>query len=147
MLQVLKRFFHGEKGAVTVDMMVMTSAVIGLGGSLLVSTGAEMTGLGDRVSEYLVELGDGSVLTISANDASGWSYLPFWPPKWDTRLAEMRKAFSGADAEKILEGMKKQLGKDGTVRAGRQDEYAAYQIVLEENGDSLPKGWPDMRDF
>jgi len=143
----LESFLGDESGAVTVDFIVLSAAVVGLGSSVLLSTGGQMTGLGDRVSEYLIEMADGSILTIAANDSSGWSYLPFWPPKWDTRISEMRKEYSGAPDGKLISGMEGQLGKNGQVRAGQQDEYAAYQIVLEENGGTLPDGMPDMRDF
>lgn len=147
MFGVIGKFLREESGAVTVDFIVMTSAVVGIGASVVLSSGAQMTALGDRVSDYLVELADGSVITISANDTTGWSYLPFWPAKWDVRISDMRKEYSGAPNEKLIDGMKNQLGKNGEVRAGQQDEYAAYQIVLEENGGTLPKGMPDMRDF
>ena len=33
------------------------------------------------------------------------------------------------------------------VIIGSEDSYAAIQMVLEGNGDSVPEGWPDYRYF
>ena len=120
--RAFNNFIFDEGGAVTVDFIVLTSAVVGLGASVLVTTGSEITGLGKRVNDYLIELADGSILTISANDSSGWSYLPFWPSKWDLRIADIRKSYKGSPKDKLLGMMKEQLDGKGNVRAGQQDE-------------------------
>lgn len=53
MLKLARKFFDDESGAVTVDWVVLTAGVVGMGflavGSLIGNTGT----LGDRIGSYL----------------------------------------------------------------------------------------------
>jgi hypothetical protein len=53
MLKFLKRFKNNEAGAVTVDWVVLTAAVVGLSVSLVVELRGGSAGLTDRTEEYL----------------------------------------------------------------------------------------------
>ena len=49
MMNIFKAFKKDESGAVTVDWVVLTAAIVGLGMVVMVSVGGGITGLGDAV--------------------------------------------------------------------------------------------------
>ena len=53
MLNFIKNFRNDEDGAVTVDWVVLTAAIVGLGIAVLTSVGNGTTALGDKVSSQL----------------------------------------------------------------------------------------------
>jgi len=53
MLNFIKNFRRDEDGAVTVDWVVLTAAIVGLGIAVLTSVGNGTTALGDRISSQL----------------------------------------------------------------------------------------------
>ena len=53
MLNFIKNFRNGEDGAVTVDWVVLTAAIVGLGIAVLTSVGQGTTALGDKISSQL----------------------------------------------------------------------------------------------
>ena len=54
MLNFIKKFRRDEDGAVTVDWVVLTAAIVGLGIAVLTSVGNGTTALGSKVSSQLV---------------------------------------------------------------------------------------------
>ncbi|HHS93719.1 MAG TPA: hypothetical protein ENK63_00025 [Rhodobacterales bacterium] len=50
---MFKRFLRKQDGAVTVDFVVLTSAIVGLGGAVLTSTSGGVTDLASDVVSYL----------------------------------------------------------------------------------------------
>lgn len=56
----VKRFLNGEDGAVTVDFVVLTAAIAGLGSAVLLSAAGGTTELADTVGNYLTDLEGGS---------------------------------------------------------------------------------------
>lgn len=50
---MLKRFTRDDSGAVTVDWVVLTAAVVGLGIAVTASTGSGAMSLGDKISQAL----------------------------------------------------------------------------------------------
>ncbi len=54
MLNFIKNFRRDEDGAVTVDWVVLTAAIVGLGIAVLTSVGNGTTNLGSKVSSQLV---------------------------------------------------------------------------------------------
>jgi len=53
MLNFIKNFRRDEDGAVTVDWVVLTAAIVGLGIAVLTSVGEGTTALGDKISSQL----------------------------------------------------------------------------------------------
>ena len=53
MLNFIKNFRNDEDGAVTVDWVVLTAAIVGLGIAVLTSVGQGTTALGDKISSQL----------------------------------------------------------------------------------------------
>ena len=49
LLNLFKVFHKDEAGAVTVDWVVLTAAIVGLGMVVMVSVGGGITGLGDSI--------------------------------------------------------------------------------------------------
>ncbi len=49
LLNLFKAFKKDESGAVTVDWVVLTAAIVGLGMVVMVSVGHGITGLGDAI--------------------------------------------------------------------------------------------------
>ncbi|SMX37027.1 Flp family type IVb pilin [Octadecabacter ascidiaceicola] len=53
MLNFIKNFRNDEDGAVTVDWVVLTAAIVGLGIAVLSSVGQGTTALGEKISSQL----------------------------------------------------------------------------------------------
>lgn len=53
MLNFIKNFRNDEDGAVTVDWVVLTAAIVGLGIAVLSSVGKGTTELGNKISSQL----------------------------------------------------------------------------------------------
>lgn len=53
MLNYIKNFKNDEDGAVTVDWVVLTAAIVGLGIAVLASVGQGTTGLANTISSQL----------------------------------------------------------------------------------------------
>ncbi|SLN49566.1 Flp family type IVb pilin [Pseudooctadecabacter jejudonensis] len=53
MLNFIKNFRNDEDGAVTVDWVVLTAAIVGLGIAVLSSVSGGTTALGDKISSQL----------------------------------------------------------------------------------------------
>jgi Flp pilus assembly pilin Flp len=53
MLNFIKNFRNDEDGAVTVDWVVLTAAIVGLGIAVLTSVGTGTTALGNKISSNL----------------------------------------------------------------------------------------------
>jgi Flp pilus assembly pilin Flp len=53
MLNFIKNFRNDEDGAVTVDWVVLTAAIVGLGIAVLSSVGTGTTALGNKISSNL----------------------------------------------------------------------------------------------
>jgi len=53
MLKRMYKFLRGEEGAVTVDWVVLTAAVVGLAGAAFMSIQSASGGVGSNVGEYL----------------------------------------------------------------------------------------------
>ena len=53
MLNLIKNFKNDEDGAVTVDWVVLTAAIVGLGIAVLASVSSGTTSLADKISSNL----------------------------------------------------------------------------------------------
>jgi Flp pilus assembly pilin Flp len=53
-----KKLRHDEEGAVTVDWVVLAAALVGLGISIVSTTGEHQTAMGDKMSNQMSELAD-----------------------------------------------------------------------------------------
>ena len=51
LLNLFKTFKSDESGAVTVDWVVLTAAIVGLGMIVITSVGTGVTGLADRIKD------------------------------------------------------------------------------------------------
>ncbi|MCG6882775.1 MAG: hypothetical protein LJE62_03350 [Silicimonas sp.] len=60
-MKLLKVFLDDESGAITVDWVVLTAAIVGLGIAVVFSVSGGMTVLADKVSSNLA---DGEVATL-----------------------------------------------------------------------------------
>lgn len=72
------RFLHSESGAVTVDWVVLTAAIVGLGLAVTVATGPDMTQLAGKISDAVggIELGIGGAEAGAFNPGNpGYEYF------------------------------------------------------------------------
>ncbi|PHQ96316.1 MAG: hypothetical protein COB40_08650 [Marinosulfonomonas sp.] len=53
LIKFVKNFAHDEDGAVTVDWVVLTAAIVGLGIAVLASVSSGTTSLADKISSNL----------------------------------------------------------------------------------------------
>ena len=68
-MKLFNAFLKDESGAVTVDWVVLTAAIVGLGIAVLTSAGGGTTALADKVSSSLA---NGTVRTLDGlNSAFG----------------------------------------------------------------------------
>ncbi len=52
-MKLFKLFAKDEDGAVTVDWVVLTSAIVGLGIAVMLSVGNSTSGLADKISDKI----------------------------------------------------------------------------------------------
>lgn len=52
-MKLFNTFLNDESGAVTVDWVVLTAAIVGLGIAVLTSVGGGTTSLADKVSSHM----------------------------------------------------------------------------------------------
>ena len=64
---MIKTFLNDESGAVTVDWVVLTAAIVGLGIAVLTSVGGGTTTLAESISTNLAE---GNVRTLTGLDSA-----------------------------------------------------------------------------
>ena len=69
MLKALKNFRKDEAGAVTVDWVVLTAAIVGLGIAVMASVADGVETLGGGISENLVTQGD-ATFTIGGTNGN-----------------------------------------------------------------------------
>jgi len=55
-MKLFNRFYKDESGAVTVDWVVLTAAIVGLGIAVLTSVGNGTTSLADKISGDLASM-------------------------------------------------------------------------------------------
>ena len=60
------RFLTDETGAVTVDFVVLTAAIVGLGGAVLTTTASGTTGVAGTISSFLGDTKIGNYLPFEA---------------------------------------------------------------------------------
>lgn len=53
LFDLIKTFARNESGAVTVDWVVLTAAIVGLGIAVIVAVSGGVTGLGDQIAGAL----------------------------------------------------------------------------------------------
>ena len=74
MRNFIKIFRNDESGAVTVDWVVLTAAIVGLGIAVITSVSGGVNGLGDKIE---ANLSTGTVNDLSGlNTASGTTTTP-----------------------------------------------------------------------
>jgi hypothetical protein len=120
----MTNFITNESGAVTVDWVVLTGAIIGLGVAVMASVGTGTTGLADTVESTLEGTGIASYLPASGTltarqyvDAAG-GFGQF--DNADDRTA----AFAAAEAAIAAKA------PDGFVYAGFMDQDSEYPVYL-----------------
>ena len=59
LLNIFKSFKSDESGAVTVDWVVLTAAIVGLGMVVMVAVGGGITGLGNSIVDDLANRASG----------------------------------------------------------------------------------------
>ncbi len=66
-MKLINAFLNDESGAVTVDWVVLTAAIVGLGIAVLMSVGNGTTSLADKISSSLA---NASVRTLDELDTA-----------------------------------------------------------------------------
>ena len=66
-MKMFNEFLNDESGAVTVDWVVLTAAIVGLGIAVLSSVGGGTTELAGKIS---TSLSDGTVRTLDGLDSA-----------------------------------------------------------------------------
>lgn len=67
LFNLLKTFRDDESGAVTVDWVVLTAAIVGLGIAVIAAVSGGVQGLGDQISSALTADGDESLVGAGVN--------------------------------------------------------------------------------
>ena len=147
MYRVLK-FLRSESGAVTVDWVVMTAAVAGLG---LASTTAVRTGTNSLGSDINTSLTDASVASLGrlGDDNFTWAFRSN-QSRWDGYLVQVA-AMNTADVRNfvsIYHGFI-QVGIDAgrPVTGAYYDVYAAAYLEMQNRGEAIDDTYPHPRDI
>ena len=151
-LFALKQWVNDDSGAVTVDWVVLTAAVVGLGLASVaaVSTGAVSLGdgidsaLGDASVAALASLGDGTadtvrtLLSVSQETYDGWAEAV--ATYTDEQLATYIAGFATYANAAIESG-------NAADAAYYIDVVAVYSQEIESRGNTVPDGVPSVPDL
>ncbi|WP_298494486.1 hypothetical protein [uncultured Maritimibacter sp.] len=138
-----KTFATTEDGAVTVDWVVLTAAIVGLGTSVLISVSGGTTALAANVSSALSDM---EVLPRGAFDVGKWG-----PLTNDSNFSSIVSATAGQSNDE-LRGWG-QLAHDAAMNSGNSEQnrrnegdiYAARYAELQKRGQDV-SGMTDPRD-
>jgi len=141
-------FVTEERGAVTVDWVVLTAALVGLG---LATTAVVSTGVGSLSNETADVLEDGDILQV-ASFGRGWDFSAF-NHAIDDGLAEQvftnysGDGFTDADVQTALTTYHDRLaGGSATTSHVDIDTYAGIYAAAEER-DIDTRDYTDPDDF
>jgi hypothetical protein len=132
-MNVFSKFARSDDGAVTVDWVVMTAAVVGLGIAVLTSVSGGTTGLASTISSELTGMdvgqGDGPF------DVS--EYVPL---TGDANFGAITDATAGQTDDQLRNwgNLAKDIAMDSSKAAGERrqqaDTYAARYALLQDRG-------------
>ena len=71
LFNMIKNFRNDESGAVTVDWVVLTAAIVGLGIAVMASVAGGVDELGTGISDNLVKQGDATYSIGTTNVGTG----------------------------------------------------------------------------
>ncbi len=143
----IKTFIHSESGAITVDWVVLTGALVGLG---LAATAVVIQGTEDLSNDTSTQLASVDIGSIhgwansSAMVNSGWGDLAIFSPRQSASGAESYVAgilaSHGGDYQAAYDQLYQQA-LDMTYADGESiDDFGAFEAMAAANGVSLNTG-------
>ena len=144
----VQRFLQSESGAVTVDWVVLTAALVGLGLAVMavVSGGAE--NLSEDTAVELASIEPGTLYDSWNNlgplTNSGWGDLGIFSPRQSAAGAESYAAavlnYNGGDYQAAYDQLYQQA-LDMTYADGESiDDFGAFEAMAAANGASIQTG-------
>ncbi|MBV7410251.1 hypothetical protein [Maritimibacter sp. DP1N21-5] len=138
-------FAKSEDGAVTVDWVVLTAAIVGLGSSVLISVSGGTTALAGNISSAL------SDMEVFSSDGGPFDVSKWGPLTNDSNFASITSATAG-QTEDQLRGwgeLARSAAMDSNRSEGERrnegDIYAARYAELQARGADV-SGMTDPRD-
>lgn len=142
-----KDFLQSENGAVTVDWVVLTAALVGLGLAAMSVTSGGVEDLSNDMAVELASLDTGSLYDwgSGAGLASGqWGDLDIFSPHQSASGAESYAASvlasNGGDYQATYDQLYQQV-LDMTYSSGESiDDFGAFEAMAAANGASIDTG-------
>lgn len=135
-------FLNNESGAVTVDWVVLTAAVTGMG---LAVIGVVSPGLQDVANDIQTSLTQDTIIQASfgqlqyiPNDSGTFSLWRDTGMSWDSAQIQAELTSMGGDTGETFET---------SSSFAERDQYAGLQYALEAQGGTIPVGHADARNF
>ncbi|MEM6609194.1 MAG: hypothetical protein AAF689_11475 [Pseudomonadota bacterium] len=142
----VKTFIESENGAITVDWVVLTAAMVGLGLAVMsvVSNGTES--LSTDTADELASIDGNSIFdwTDTAMVNSGWGSLGIFSPRQSASGAESYAAAilsaNGGDYQAAYDQLYQQA-LDMTYADGESvDDFGAFEALAAANGAEIDTG-------
>jgi hypothetical protein len=141
-----QHFLQSENGAVTVDWVVLTSGLVGLGLSVMVVVSGGVEDLSNDTSTELTSLDPGSMYdwASGALTNSGWGDLGIFSPSQTATQAESYAASvlaaNGGDYQAAYDQLYQQA-LDMTYAQGESiDDFGAFEALAAANGATIDTG-------
>lgn len=146
----MKTFIESELGATTVDWVVLTASLVGLG---LATMAVVSTGVQDVATDTEAQL-SGTIITTSFADAAPYAWSGYTPNAWsESDFANSVSTYSGSNGDSL----RSQAQTWATTLQGRVDQghdmsdsstatYADIVAVRLTNLEALGEPMPDNYD-
>lgn len=140
-------FLSSESGAVTVDWVVLTAAIVGLALAVMAVVSGGVENLSGDTAEELASIEPGSLYDwniASALENSGWGDLEIFSPRQSAAGAESYAAAvlssNGGDYQATYDQLYQQA-LDMTYADGESiDDFGAFEAMAAANGTPIDTG-------
>lgn len=144
---IVKHFIQSENGAVTVDWVVLTAGLVGLGLAVMAVVSGGVEDLSDQTSTELASMEPDSMYDWSTGGAladSGWGDLGIFSPVQSATGAESYAASvlaaNGGDYQAAYDQLYQQA-LDMTYAQGESiDDFGAFEAMAAANGATIDIG-------
>lgn len=141
-----KNFMSSEQGAVTVDWVVLTAALVGLGLATLAVVSGGVENLSGETAEDLATIDPGALYDwgLTALTNTGWGDLSIFSPIQSASGAESYVsgvlAYNGGDYQAAYDQLYQQA-LDMTYADGESiDDFGAFEALAAANGAEVDTG-------
>ncbi|QBY01205.1 hypothetical protein E2K80_11095 [Rhodophyticola sp. CCM32] len=144
-----RTFLQDEQGAVTVDWVVLTAAIVGLGLATMTAVSGGVGGLSGEIATELAEMDVVDSPFAGASAGSNWGSNPLLNTSGVTaeRYASWTSGYSDAELVEVYEAYHNGAHPTMLDPGDRVDSIGALEADMISRGVDIPSGNPSYNDM